>query len=63
MANKRNKRQQEEDTYTIERIVGKRVNNETGSVEYLVHWEGYDESDDTWENGEMLVSGLAGVFM
>ena len=34
--------------YTVEKILDKRI-TEDGSVEYLIKWEGYDHSENTWE--------------
>ena len=36
-----------EQNYTVERIVDKRRKN--GKIEYLVKWEGFSESVNTWE--------------
>lgn len=36
------------EVYNVERIVGKRIHN--GIVQYNVKWEGYPESQNTWEN-------------
>lgn len=35
------------DMYTVEKIIDKRLMN--GKVQYLVKWEDYSESDNTWE--------------
>jgi len=55
-----NKQEEESEVYSIERIIGKRVSTETGRVEYLVRWAGYDESGDTWEEA-MKLKGFACV--
>lgn len=36
-----------EDLYVVESIIGKKVVN--GKLYYRVKWEGYPESDSTWE--------------
>lgn len=40
--------------YVPERILQANFNEETNTHEYLVHWEGYPDSDDTWEPYEEL---------
>ncbi|XP_031329940.1 chromobox protein homolog 1-like isoform X2 [Photinus pyralis] len=35
--------------YTVERIIDKRVNPFTRSIEYLLKWKGYSDRDNTWE--------------
>ena len=35
------------DMYSVEKIIDKRIVG--GKVQYLVKWEGYSESDNTWE--------------
>lgn len=35
------------DFYTVEKILNKRIIN--GKPQYYVKWEGYQESDNTWE--------------
>ena len=40
--------------YTAERIVEERM-GDGGAAQYLVRWEGYDESHDTWEPAENLL--------
>lgn len=35
------------DLYVVEKILGKRTKN--SKVEYLVKWENYPHSDNTWE--------------
>ncbi|XP_075069111.1 chromodomain Y-like protein isoform X1 [Mixophyes fleayi] len=44
-----------EELYEVERIVDKRKNKK-GKIEYLVHWKGYDNGDDTWEPEQHLVN-------
>jgi hypothetical protein len=36
------------DVYEVEKIISGRY-RKGGSVEYLVHWKGYDVKDRTWE--------------
>lgn len=43
--------------YIVEEIVGKKV-CDTGAFIYKVRWEGYSESDDTWEPLENLQNVL-----
>lgn len=43
----------DEKMYAIEDIVGQRI-GENGSLEYLVKWENYDSSENTWEPVENL---------
>lgn len=40
--------------YQISRIVGVRATNEDELL-YLVHWDGYDSEDDTWEPMHKLI--------
>lgn len=39
----------EPDEYSVEAIRGKRKNQRTGLTEYLIKWQDYPESDNTWE--------------
>jgi hypothetical protein len=39
--------QQDEDLYVVESIIGKKVVE--GKVYYRVKWQGYPDSDSTWE--------------
>lgn len=39
----------EEEEYNVEAIRGKRKNSKTGLLEYLIKWENYPESANTWE--------------
>ncbi|CAG7831108.1 unnamed protein product [Allacma fusca] len=41
-----------EDIYEVEKIVRKRVSD--GRVEYLIKWQGYSSSENTWEPIENL---------
>lgn len=43
-----NKYESKSQVYQVEKIVGKRIKN--GHNEYLVKWEGYDNSQNTWES-------------
>jgi len=42
----------EEEEFTVERILDKRVRN--SKVEYLIKWEGYPDTENTWEPQENL---------
>ena len=37
-----------DDIYIVEKIL-KKKRNERGEVRYLVKWDGYDSSENTWE--------------
>jgi hypothetical protein len=41
-----------EDEYIVEKVVDKRIIG--GEIEYLIKWEGYDSSENTWEPPENL---------
>lgn len=38
--------------FIIDSIVGRRIRG--GRAQYLVHWQGYDSSHDSWEPEENL---------
>jgi len=42
----------EEEEYTVEKILDKRTRG--GKTEYLIKWEGYPDSENTWEPDENL---------
>lgn len=42
-----------EDEYTVERIIKKRT-SKAGKIEYYLKWKGWPESDNTWEPVEHL---------
>jgi len=46
-----------EEEYTVEDILEKRVNRK-GKVEYLVKWENYPHSQNTWEPLENLINSM-----
>merc|ERR1712135_65080 len=41
-----------EEEYTVEKILDKRTRG--GKTEYLIKWEGYPDSENTWEPDENL---------
>ena len=38
----------EDDVYIVEKIL-KKKRNEDGEIRYLVKWDGYESSENTWE--------------
>merc|ERR1712126_654122 len=43
---------EEEEEYSVEKILDKRTKG--GKVEYLIKWEGYPDSENTWEPQDNL---------
>jgi chromobox protein 5 len=43
----------DDDEYTVERIIKKRI-SKAGTLEYYLKWKGWPESDNTWEPVEHL---------
>ncbi len=52
MAKKKSGAKQEEETFEVERIVDHK--KEKGKFQYFVKWNGYDESENTWEHEKNL---------
>jgi len=44
--------EEEEEEYSVEKILDKRVKG--GKTEYLIKWEGYPDSENTWEPEDNL---------
>jgi len=44
--------EEEEEEYSVEKILDKRT--KSGKVEYLIKWEGYPDSENTWEPQDNL---------
>ena len=53
--------QYDDNWYQVDFIVNKRLNLESGKLEYRTRWLGYTEQDDTWEPAENLV-GYGGLW-
>ncbi|OMJ23931.1 Chromatin-associated protein swi6 [Smittium culicis] len=47
---------EEEDVYSVERLCDHKYIAAKKSFKYLVKWEGYPESDNTWEDEENIMS-------
>ena len=44
----------EEEEYSVEKILDKRVNSDTGKDEYFLKWKGYSSTEGTWEPKENI---------
>lgn len=46
--------EEDEDFYNVEEIRARRINSSTGVLEYLIKWENYPETANTWEPSDNL---------
>ncbi|KAG5681699.1 hypothetical protein PVAND_011109 [Polypedilum vanderplanki] len=49
---KRKSNEQEEEVYTVEKILQKRIR--LGKAEYFLKWKNYSDNDNTWEPAENI---------
>ena len=47
-----------EDMYVVEEILNKRYDEESQNYVYLVKWEGFPASENTWEPEESLLKDV-----
>ena len=52
----------EDDEYSIEMLVQRRMNCRTGRYEYLVRWQGFPPEEDSWEPAEGLPADTRAEF-
>ncbi|GJF00952.1 polyprotein [Phanerochaete sordida] len=51
-----------DEEYQVEKVVGHRFNRKKGSVEFLVHWEGYSPLYDSWLSARDLRNASQRLF-
>ena len=49
----------DEPKFQVQRIVGFRVKSDNSRM-YLVHWQGYESDDDSWEPAHQLIEDKCG---